>query len=83
MTRNDFHHDGDHTPCLVDPLPGPLNERPRVRFEDSPAMLAAAVSGMNLGHYDRQILAYLATDDWTTVAVIASIIHRARQEGSQ
>jgi hypothetical protein len=85
MTRNDFQHNGDHTPCLLDPLPGPLNERPRVGPEDARAMLAAAVLGLGLelGDYDRRILAYLSADDSPTVAAIASIIYRARQENSR
>jgi hypothetical protein len=80
MTRNDFHHDGDHTPALLDPLPGPLNERPTVRLDEARAMLATAVLGLDLGDYDRRVLAYLAAEDYPTVAAIASIIHRARQE---
>lgn len=80
MTRNDVQHDGDLTPALITPLPGPLHERPNTRFDDARPMLAAAVLGMDLGDYDRRILAYLASDDFSTVAAIASIIHRARQE---
>jgi hypothetical protein len=81
MTRNDFHHDGDDTPALVEPLIGPLSERPRgFGPAEARAMLAAAVLGLPLGEYDRRILAYLESDDFPTVAAIASIIHRARQE---
>lgn len=80
MTRNDFQNDGDTTPVLIAPLPGPLHERPPTGFDDAHAMLAAAVLGMDLGDYDRRILAYIASDDFSTVAAIASLIHRARQE---
>jgi hypothetical protein len=80
MTRHDFDNSGDDTPVVLDPLPGPLHERPKVRLDEARAMLAAAVLGMELGDYDRRILAYLASDDYPTVAAIASSIHRARQE---
>ena len=81
MTRHDFDGGGDTTPALLDPLNGPLHDRPTgVGPDEARAMLAAAVLGLPLGEYDRRILAYLESDDFPTVAAIASIIHRARQE---
>ena len=84
MTRNDFQHDGDHTPALIDPLPGPLNSSPvGIDPAEARAMLAAAVLGMDLGEYDRRIIAWLSGWDQPTLASIASIIYRARQEGTR
>ena len=81
MTRHDFDNSGDDSPALLPPLAGPLNDRPRVSDPaDARAMLAAAVLGMDLGQYDRRIVAWLSGWDQPTVAAIASIIHRARQE---
>jgi hypothetical protein len=81
MTRNDFDNSGDDTPALLPPLPGPLNDRPRgISPDDSRAMFAAAVLGLDLGEYDRRILAWISGWDEPTLAAIASIIHRARQE---
>ena len=81
MTRHDFDGSGDDTPAVLPPLPGPLHEQPRGLDQvEARAMLAAAVLGMDLGTYDRRILAWLSGWDQPTVAAIASIIHRARQE---
>lgn len=81
MTRDDYDNSGDDTPAVVPPLPGPLHDRPRgLDQSEARAMLAAAVLGLDLGAYDRGILAWLSCWDATSVAAIASIIHRARQE---
>jgi hypothetical protein len=84
MTRNDFQDDGDNTPALIAPLPGPLVKRPKgLDPAEARAMLAAAVLGMELGEYDRRIIAWLSGWDQPTTAAIASIIYRARQEGTR
>lgn len=84
MTRNDYDASGDDTPALLPPLPGPLAQAPRgLSLDQARAMLAAAVLGMDLGEYDRRILAWLSGWDQPTVAATASIIHRARQEDSR
>jgi hypothetical protein len=81
MTRNDFQHDGDDTPAMIEPLPGPLDDLPtRLGSADARAMLAAAVLGLPLGQFDRRALAYVGTESAPVIAALASIIHRARLE---
>jgi hypothetical protein len=46
------------------------------------ADLAAALSGVELGDYDRRIVEWLAGFEPSTVAVISSLIQRARGEDS-
>ena len=63
------------------PLPGPLNVEPRgVSLVEARAMLTAAAEGLPLGAYDHRILAWAAGWDQPTIATLASVIWRARQE---
>ena len=45
------------------------------------ADLAAALSGVELGAYDKRIIAWLAGYEPATVAVVCGLIERARQAG--
>jgi hypothetical protein len=47
------------------------------------AALDEALVGIDLGAYDRWILDWVTLWDTPTVAVIASLLHRARQAGQQ
>ena len=65
------------------PLPGPIEaEPPGVTVAEARAMLAASLHGLPLGAYDRRIAAWLAVWDQPTVAVLASLLARARHQGS-
>lgn len=45
------------------------------------AALLEPLAGVELGHYDRRILDWLAGWDVETVGTVASLLHRARQAG--
>ncbi|MGO9161399.1 MAG: hypothetical protein ACLP7J_11885 [Streptosporangiaceae bacterium] len=47
------------------------------------ADLAAALSGVELGAYDKRIIAWLAGYEPATVAVVCGLIERARQAGGE
>ena len=65
------------------PLPGPVEVEPLgVAVAEARAMLAASLHGRPLGVYDRRIAAWLAGSDQPTVAVLASLLARARRQGS-
>ncbi|MEV7770485.1 hypothetical protein [Kitasatospora sp. NPDC086791] len=67
------------------PIPaGPLHEAPtgyRPAADTQAALRAAlATAGVHLGAYDEQIITWLATWEWATVAPIAAWITRANTE---
>ena len=62
------------------PLLGPLDVEPRVSLVEARAMLSAAVDGLPLGKLDRQYLGWLAGWDQPTIATLASVVWRVRQE---
>ena len=64
-----------------EPLPGPLDTKPHgVTIPEAQAMLAHAVDGLHLGAYHRRMLAWAShVWDQPTMAVLASIVWRARQ----
>jgi hypothetical protein len=65
------------------PLPGPLDIAPHgVSAVEARVMLDRAVDGLPLGTYDRCIASWLAVWDQPTVAVLASLLARARRQGS-
>ncbi|HZZ51176.1 MAG TPA: hypothetical protein VFE65_30150 [Pseudonocardia sp.] len=67
----------------------PPHTVPAVSYPESPdkvrfrAALDEALTGVQLGAYDERILDWVALWDTPTVAVIASLLHRARQAGRQ
>jgi hypothetical protein len=75
------------------PLDGPLTHDPTAAMyqtgqgtypearERCDGMLAAAVEGLHLGAWDRQILTWLTIKDMSVVATIASLLWRARHAG--
>ncbi|NLU68474.1 hypothetical protein [Streptomyces sp. HNM0574] len=68
----------------MDSVPdGPLDAEPRgfTSQEEQHAVLLAELdaAGVHLGTYDARIVQWLAGWDWSTVAVVASLIRRAAQ----
>ena len=66
---------------------GPIEMQPSGRFQPHAVqqrllLAALAEAGVELGEYDRAIAAWLSRWDWTTVAVVASWVQRARVAGS-
>jgi hypothetical protein len=61
------------------PLPGPIEELRLSAFTDTQAraMLAQALSGVELGGLDREIVDFLPTVDTRASVVVASLIRRA------
>jgi hypothetical protein len=65
----------------------PPHTDPGSSYPESPdkarfrAALNEALTGVELGAYDERILDWVALWDTPTVAVIASLLHRARQAG--
>jgi len=60
---------------------------PHTKFDHSGPIqyrgaLLQAVDGVELGAYDRRILDWLAGWDTSTVAVVVSLLHRARAAGA-
>lgn len=51
-------------------------------FEDVRALLDEAVAGMELGAYDRRMIEWLKGWDQPTIVTLASVIQRARREGT-
>lgn len=70
------------TPPAV-PEFGPIHTPPtgfRPDHEQYAALLAP-LGGIELGDYDDTILRWLAGWDWSTVATVVSLLHRARAAG--
>jgi hypothetical protein len=67
------------------PLAGPIEELRLSAFTDvqARAMLAQALTGVELGGLDREILAFLPTVDTRATVVVASLIRRAWSAGVQ
>lgn len=59
---------------------GPIDAPPPgFRSDDEQyAALLAPLDGIELGTYDDQILRWMAGWDWSTVATVVSLLHRAR-----
>jgi hypothetical protein len=47
------------------------------------AVLREALQGVELGAYDRQMIEWMAGWDTPTVAVVVSLLHRAREAGEE
>lgn len=66
------------------PLPGPLNEDPTEHIGNlvtARRQLAAAVSGIDLGHHDLRIVAWVQGKDISVIATLASLLRRAWEAG--
>jgi hypothetical protein len=65
------------------PLPGPIEELPLSAFTtaQAEAMLAQALSGVELGGFDREALDFLAARDTRVTVAVASLMRRAWAAG--
>jgi len=60
------------------PSPGPQDEPPAdIGPAEARAMLAGSVSGIDLGDYDRYVLALVSASDDPVLATVASLISRS------
>jgi hypothetical protein len=57
------------------------NRGDRVQPRSAKDVLAAALLGVDLGAFDREIVEWLAAWDTPTVATVVSLLHRTRQAG--